>query len=253
MEDLPTKEEAPPKQQESDLGAKERSSALIGRVVSERYRIAELLAMGGMGAVYRGEHLLLKKRIAIKILHPETENLPELVSRFEREAIAGAHIQHLNVAAATDFGKLDDGSYFLVLEYVRGTTLHQTIKNGRLEPRRAAHIARQIASALEAVHAMGIVHRDVKPRNVMLIEGKGDLAKLIDFGLAKFSMDRLTDSLRTPISGGPGRRPLGSGSSERRSQTNEGDRLTGVGVIFGTIAYLAPEASARDGRGRRAR
>ena len=89
-----------------DRAAKERAAQLIGQVISQRYRIDELLAMGGMGAVYRGHHLLLKKRVAIKILHPETENLPELVARFEREAIAGAHIEHPNVAAATDFGKL---------------------------------------------------------------------------------------------------------------------------------------------------
>lgn len=238
MDDPPKNAEPTPKQS-SDLGSRERAEALIGRVISDRYRIAELLAMGGMGAVYRGEHLLLKKRIAIKILHPEIENLPDLVARFEREAIAGAHIQHPNVAAATDFGKLDDGSYFLVLEYVRGTTLYQVIRGGVIEPRRAVHIARQVALALGAAHAMGVVHRDVKPRNIMLIEGKSDQAKLIDFGLAKMSMERLADSLRSPTSGGSGRRALGSGSS----LTGEGERLTGVGVIFGTIAYLAPEAA----------
>jgi serine/threonine-protein kinase len=241
VEDSPTNEEAKA-QHEADLAAKERASSLIGRVISERYRIAELVAMGGMGAVYRAEHLLLKKRIAIKILHPDIENLPELVSRFEREAIAGAHIQHPNVAAATDFGKLEDGSFFLVLEYVRGTTLHQAIKKGCIEPRRAVHIARQIASALGAAHAMGIVHRDVKPRNVMLIEGRGDLAKLIDFGLAKVSMERLADSLRSPMSGAAPRSHVNSGA-DSHSQPHEGDRLTGVGVIFGTIAYLAPEAA----------
>jgi eukaryotic-like serine/threonine-protein kinase len=241
VEDLPKNADPNPRQS-SDLGASERAAALIGRVISDRYRIAELLAMGGMGAVYRGEHLLLKKRIAIKILHPEIENLPDLVARFEREAIAGAHIQHPNVAAATDFGKLDDGSFFLVLEYVRGTTLHHVIRGGPVEPRRAVHIARQIALALGAAHAMGIVHRDVKPRNVMLIEGKGDQAKLIDFGLAKVSMERLADSLRSPTSGSSGRRALGGVSSDR-GHSGEGERLTGVGVIFGTIAYLAPEAA----------
>jgi serine/threonine-protein kinase len=116
----------------AEIAARERARALIDRVISDRYRIRELIAMGGMGAVYRGEHLLLKKRIAIKILHPETENLPELVKRFEREAIAGAHIQHPNVATATDFGKLSDGSYFLVLEYVNGKTLAQIIQEGPL-------------------------------------------------------------------------------------------------------------------------
>src|SRR5262245_16347827 len=190
--------------------------------------------MGGMGAVYRGEHLLLKKRLAIKILHPEIENLPELVSRFEREAIAGAHVQHANVAAATDFGELEDGSFFLVLEYIRGHTLHHAMKQGRFEPERAVNIARQIAAALGAVHAMGIVHRDVKPRNVMLIEGEADVAKLIDFGLAKVPVDEIAES----------RRSSALDEAERAGRRNsDGDRITDVGVIFGTIAYLAPEAA----------
>src|SRR3954470_12501244 len=117
---------------EPDRASEERAEKLIGQVIAQRYRIDDLLAMGGMGAVYKGHHLLLKKRVAIKILHPEMENLPELVSRFEREAIAGAHITHPNVAAATDLGQLEDGSYFLVLEYVSGRTLHRVIKQGRL-------------------------------------------------------------------------------------------------------------------------
>jgi eukaryotic-like serine/threonine-protein kinase len=244
VEDPVTTDEPQPKIA-GDLAAQVRAKDLIGRVISDRYRIAELLAMGGMGAVYRGEHVLLKKRIAIKILHPDIENLPELVTRFEREAIVGAHIQHPNVAVATDFGKLDDGSFFLVLEYVRGQTLYHAIRKGPLVPRRVVHIGRQIASALHAVHGKGVVHRDVKPRNVMLLEGQNDLAKLIDFGLAKVSVEQLTvaDSLRSSRVGESERRARGSDSDKRGSTNEAGDRLTGVGVIFGTIAYLAPEAA----------
>lgn len=244
VDDPVTTDEPPPKL-DGDLAAQERARELIGRVVSDRYRIVELLAMGGMGAVYRGEHLLLKKRIAIKILHPGIENLPELVSRFEREAIVGAHLHHPNMAAATDFGKLEDGSFFLVLEYVRGKTLYHVIKKGPVEASRAILIARQIASALGAAHAKGVVHRDVKPRNVMLLEGKLDLVKLIDFGLAKVSVEQLTvtDSLRSSRLEDSERRGRGSDGDRQRSVNNEGDRLTDVGVIFGTIAYLAPEAA----------
>src|SRR5882757_4184541 len=101
---------APKPEEVGSEAARERARSLIGRVVSDRYRIDELVAMGGMGAVYRGVHLHMRKEIAIKILHPETENFPELIARFEREAVAGAHVSHPNVAAATDLGRFDGGS-----------------------------------------------------------------------------------------------------------------------------------------------
>ena len=237
--DDPTTESPPRAQTELDAEAQARAVSSVGRVISERYRVDDLLAMGGMGAVYRGTHLLLKKRIAIKILHPGIENLPELVTRFEREAIAGAHVQHPNVAAATDFGTLEDGSYFLVLEYVKGRTIHQAIKRGGpFAPARAAKIARQIASALAAAHAIGILHRDIKPRNIMLAEGTED-AKIIDFGLAKVPVEAISaaaDRLsRVSL--------LGRGSALSVRGASVGDRLTVEGMIFGTIAYLAPEAA----------
>ncbi|WP_437796987.1 protein kinase domain-containing protein [Sorangium sp. So ce693] len=214
----------------ADEAAKHRARSYLGRVISKRYRIDEVIAMGGMGAVYRGEHVHMHKRVAIKILHPDTERLPELVQRFEREAIAGAHIEHRNVATATDFGEAEDGSFFLVLEYVRGTTLHEIIRRGPLPAARAALIARQLAAALDATHAMGIVHRDVKPRNVMVVEPQGDLVKLIDFGLAKVSVDQLRRSVASP-------------ESARAGADSLPVRLTTAGVIFGTIAYLAPESA----------
>ncbi|HVY46955.1 MAG TPA: serine/threonine-protein kinase, partial [Minicystis sp.] len=210
----------------ADAAAKARAAALVGQVISGRYRIVELVAMGGMGAVYRGEHLRMRKRIAIKVLHPDIEGLPDLVARFEREAVAGAHLSHPNAAAATDFGELEDGSTFLVLEYVAGRTLRAVIdEEGPLPPERAARIARQLATVLGAAHAAGIVHRDVKPRNVMLVEGTEDFVKLIDFGLAKVAADRLS----TEASDDRARRAMGP--------------LTGQGMLLGTVAYLAPEAA----------
>jgi serine/threonine-protein kinase len=208
-----------------DLAAKAHAAALLGTVISGRYRVVELLAMGGVGAVYLGEHLRMHKHVAIKVLHPDSQSLPDLPARFEREAVAGAHIQHANVAAATDFGELEDGAFFLVLEYVRGATLREVIRRGPVPVGRAVGIMKQLAAALGATHAMNIVHRDVKPRNVMLIEGERDVVKLIDFGLAKLDLKQV--------------------STVAAGRASISDHLiTGTGVVFGTFAYLAPEGSA---------
>jgi hypothetical protein len=203
----------------SSPASEERAASLVGTLISGRYRADEILGQGGMGAVLGGEQIHLRKRVAIKVLHPGTERLPGLVDRFEREAVAGAHVQHPNVAAAIDFGKLEDGSYFLVLEYVEGTPLSDLIDQGPLAPARALGIARQMADALAAVHAKGIVHRDVKPQNTMI--GQGDHVKIIDFGLAKVD--------------------VGAATGHTKEQRNV--PLTVAGMVFGTPAYLAPEAA----------
>jgi len=202
--------------------AQDRARAFIGSVVSGRYRIVDLIATGGMGAVYLGEHVLMHKRIAVKILHPEVDDQPEIVARFEREAVVGAHVRHPNIASATDFGKLDDGAYFLVLDYIEGRNLGEVIKEGPMPAPRVVRIAKQVAGALAAAHELGIVHRDMKPRNIMLDSNM--VPKLIDFGFAKVAVDKL---------------PLTNSRGEQRPAT----RLTGVGVIFGTINYLAPESA----------
>ena len=211
--------------------AAERAAALIGRTLSERYRIVKLVAMGAMGAVYLAEHRLMRKRVAVKVLHPDVEGFPDLVARFEREAVAGAHVQHPNVATASDFGKFDAGSAFLVLEYIEGINLRELMDRGPVAPRRAASIIRQVAAGLFAVHQKGIVHRDIKPKNIMVIEnarpteresGAEDAVKLIDFGLAKVPVDEL---------------------SEFAQDDNLRRDLTEAGVVMGTFGYLAPEAA----------
>jgi serine/threonine protein kinase len=202
--------------------AQDRARAFIGTVISGRYRIVDLIATGGMGAVYLGEHVLMHKRIAVKILHPEVDDQPEIVARFEREAVVGAHVRHPNIAHATDFGKLDDGAYFLILDYIEGRNLGDIIKEGPVKLSRVVRIAKQIAGALAASHELGIIHRDMKPRNIMLDANM--VPKLIDFGFAKMSVDKL---------------PLTASQAEARPKS----RLTGVGVIFGTINYLAPESA----------
>ncbi|MEP7121951.1 MAG: serine/threonine-protein kinase [Byssovorax sp.] len=211
----------------AEVAAKAKAEARLGSVVSGRYKLTEVLAMGGVGVVFKGEHIHMRKWVAIKVLHPDAQDAPDLVARFQREAVAGAHIQHPNVAAATDFGELDDGAFFLVLEYVRGATLREIIKRGPLPVERAVDIARQIAAALGATHAIGIVHRDVTPRNVMVIEGATDAVKLIDFGLAKVDTAQLESFALI--------------TSERGIEHEQ--RITGTGAVFGTIAYLAPEVA----------
>lgn len=202
--------------------AQSRARSFIGSVISGRYRIVDLIATGGMGAVYLGEHVHMHKRIAVKILHPEVDEQPEIVARFEREAVVGAHVRHPNIAHGTDFGKLDDGAYFLVLDYIEGRNLGEVIKEGPMSVSRVVRIAKQLAGALASAHALGIVHRDVKPRNIMLDAHL--VPHLIDFGFAKMSADKL---------------PLTASQGDARPAS----RLTGVGVIFGTINYLAPESA----------
>jgi serine/threonine-protein kinase len=194
-------------------------ASLVGVVLSGRYRIERLLGEGGMGAVYQAEHTHMKKRLAVKVLHPEMSRLSEVVARFEREAMAAAHIDHPNVATATDFGKLDDGSFFLVLEFVEGTSLRDAINDGRLPYPRAMHVVRQIAGALQRAHSLGIVHRDLKPENVMLVEREGDpdFVKVLDFGIAKV--------------------PVG----ELGGDAKPGQALTQLGMVYGTPEYMAPE------------
>ncbi|RYE93020.1 MAG: serine/threonine protein kinase, partial [Myxococcales bacterium] len=224
----------------SDDG-RQRALALVGQVLSQRYRIDALLAFGGMGAVFKGEHVLMRKRIAVKVLLPGAKDVAQLVDRFQREAVVGANVSHPNIASATDFGLLDDGSYFLVLEHIKGKTLYDLIQEvGALDLDRAMGIARQMAVGLHAAHEAGVVHRDIKPHNVMLVDlsdnnrtasvpalllGR-DFIKIIDFGFASVSEERLS---------------IPPQSSARPSYVPE--RITQQGEIFGTISYLAPEAA----------
>jgi serine/threonine-protein kinase len=189
----------------------------IGTVLSGRYRIDTLIGEGGMGKVYAAEHVAMHKRLALKVLHRELSVVPELVTRFEREAMAAANIDHANIASATDFGKLEDDSVFIALELVEGRCLRDVIAAGPIPIRRALGIARQIASALAAAHALSIVHRDLKPENVMLVERNADpdFVKVLDFGVAKVPIGEAGGT-------GPG-------------------VLTRIGTVFGTPEYIPPE------------
>ncbi len=170
-----------------------------------------------MGAVYLVEHVHMRKRFALKVLLAEARENPEIAARFEREAIAAAHIEHPNVVAASDFGTSEEGFFFLVLEYVKGKSLRDTLDaSGPMPPVRVLDIALQMGAALGKAHGLGIVHRDLKPENVMLVprEGESDLVKVLDFGIAKVPS-------------------IGRGGDARA--------LTSAGAIFGTPEYISPE------------
>ena len=202
---------------------------LLDQVVADRYHVRMQLGVGAMGSVYLAEHTMMGNAVALKVLHPDQSKSNESVARFQREAQTASTINHPNICAATDFGRLDNGAFFMVMEYLEGLTLRQVIrKNAPLSPTRAIHITRQLASALGAAHQKGVIHRDIKPANVMLVERAGDrdFVKLTDFGLA--------------------------GLSESHGDADEQVRLTIAGVVYGTPAYISPEQasaeSAIDGR-----
>lgn len=187
----------------------------IGMVLQDRYRIVRKLGSGGMGAVYEGEHILIKRRVAIKVLHSQFAQNPEIVARFQREAQAATSIGHPNIVEVTDMGRFPDGTAFMVLEFLEGRDWSWDIKKMGPQPLgKVAHILTQVCDALEAAHAKGIVHRDLKPENIYLIERSGDptFVKVLDFGISKV-MDA---------------------AGEDRS-------LTQTGTALGTPYYMAPE------------
>ena len=192
---------------------------LVGVLLGDRYRIGERIGLGGMGAVYRGQHVTLKREIAVKVLLPELGGKDEFVRRFEREAESASRLAHPNIIEVSDFGRTPEGLLFLVMEYLAGQSLTSVIKAGPLPAPRAIAIVRQILSALDHAHAAGIVHRDLKPDNIMLIErdGRADVVKILDFGIAK-----VTDA-----------------ESGREA-------LTQAGVVYGTPEYLSPEQALGD-------
>jgi serine/threonine-protein kinase len=203
-----------------DADAKARASALVGKTIAGRYRIEELVAQGGIASVFRATRLADGHEMAIKVMHPEAESRPELTAHFEREAIAGRHIFHPNVVTVHESARLEDGSWFIVQDFVRGETLRDLINRGPVEPMRVARIARQVAAGLNAAHDMGIVHRDIKPRNLMVVGGPEDKVHIVDFGLAQVPVENLALYVK-----------------------DTRDSLAQNDVVFGTMAYLAPEAA----------
>jgi serine/threonine-protein kinase len=191
---------------------------LIGATVGDRYRLVEEIGAGGMATVYRGEHLLLHRPVAVKVLHAALSTDESMAARFEGEAIAAARLDHPNLVSITDFGRTPDGRMFLVMEYLEGTPLSEIIVEESFLPwQRAVELVRQTLRGLAHAHDMGVVHRDLKPSNVMVIAHPGgrEVAKIIDFGIAKIIGGSL-------VPGAP------------RVETQ-------AGIVFGTADFLAPE------------
>jgi serine/threonine protein kinase len=193
----------------------ERPDSLIGQVLDDRYRVDRLIGKGGMGSVYLAEHVMLRRKVAIKTLHPGLSTTSELITRFHHEALAAAAIGNAHVVSVTDMGRLPNGVFYSVLEYLEGADLAWVLASqGPLSVARTLHLALQLCEALSAVHAAGIVHRDLKPENLFLIERdqQADFLKILDFGICKF-----------------------------HDRSAAGPRLTETGVAIGTPHFMAPE------------
>jgi serine/threonine-protein kinase len=200
---------------------------LIGTQVDGRYRVISRLGDGGMGIVYKAEHTHLSKFFALKVMRPTRDAVDR--QRFEQEARLAAKIRHKNVVEISDFGVLPTGQPYFVMEFLKGHTLGDAIYEGRIDMLLACHIAAQIASGLQAVHKQNVVHRDLKPDNIFLIDpdehegtasedgdsgefGDVHFVKIMDFGIAK-AVDK---------------------------------NLTGIGMTLGTPDYMSPEQATGD-------
>jgi CheY-like chemotaxis protein len=178
------------RQRERQLRRKPRLRLDSGKMIpGTAYRLDGWIGEGGMGTVYRGTHVSIERKVALKVLHPEHCVREASVRTFRNEARASARIGAPNIVDIFDFAELEDGRLLIAMEYLHGTSLDVALRSERIGVERMLPIARQICRGLAAAHEAGIVHRDIKPANVMLVhrEGRGDFVKLVDFGIAAFS------------------------------------------------------------------
>ena len=202
-----------------------RAGGFVHRVIADRYRLVDLVGEGGMGAVYRAEHIRMGKALALKILRGDFAAEPGAVDRFLAEARIVSRLSHPHTIAVFDFGEIDDAGsgFYLAMEYVPGKDLATVLReSGPLPEARVVQIGQQILGSLAEAHDAGIVHRDMKPGNVMLMRTRSgeDYVKVLDFGIAKLRH------------AGPDAAGGGLGVSTTTTQ---------VGSIVGTPNYLAPE------------
>ncbi len=168
---------------------------MIGQVLGNRYELEELIGQGGMALVYRGRDRVLGRPVAVKVLREEYSNDTAFVARFQREARAAANLVHPNVVAVYDVGK-DGDLYYIVMEYIAGPTLKEVIREqAPLSVDLALRVAEEVCAALEYAHRQGVIHRDIKPQNILLSED-GEVVKVADFGIAKSRLDPDTTTER---------------------------------------------------------
>ena len=185
---------------------------LVGKVLAERFEMIERVGDGGTGVVYKAKQLSVDRIIAVKVLGAHVSTDPQWMKRFQNEARAASRLEHPNTVRILDFGQTREGLLFIAMEFLNGRSLRTEIERaGRMQAARTLQIIAQVCSSLAEAHSQGIIHRDIKPDNVMLVDmkGGGDMVKVLDFSVAK---------LDTPDA-----------------------QLTRAGVVFGTPAYMSPE------------
>lgn len=190
-------------------------ASLIGKRIRDQYEILSLIGQGGMGAVFKARHIKLDKIVALKIIRPDQASGGKALQRFEREAKAVSRLSHPNLAVCHDYGALEDGTPYVVMEFLDGVSLAALLQEHKdIEPLRCVEFFLQVASALGHAHKRGVLHRDLKPGNIMIVRGEGgaECVKVVDFGIAKLY-----------------------------EHDGEAQRLTETGEVFGSPVYMSPE------------
>jgi len=188
----------------------------IGKLLDGKYRIDAFISGGGMGSVYRATHVMLGKTVAVKVIRNELVTSDDVVRRFQREARAASTLNHPNIVTVYDLGQADDGTLYIAMEFIDGSSLKEAIRrDGPVAPGRAVEILRQVASALALAHRNQIIHRDLKSQNLMLTADQHGrtMVKLVDFGIAKTFDEPAV-------------------------------QLTEAGFVLGTPHYMSPEQAA---------
>jgi len=201
------------------MDRKQVGQDLIGKVVMDRYLIEAELGSGASGTVYRGQHVRLRRNVAIKVLHEGFADDQTMLARFRREAEATARLRHPNVIGVLDVGETQDGHQLMVMDLVEGQSLDELMEAG-LPPGRIINLVRQVLAGLDHAHSAGLVHRDLKPDNVIVEQDHHgqEVPRIVDFGIA---------ALRSDEAAGAG-------------------RLTAQGALLGTPRYMAPEQARGD-------
>lgn len=190
---------------------------MVGKIIGDKYEVLETIGGGGMGMIYKAKHILMKRIVAIKMMHPQYVSSASNLKRFQQEAQAASALSHPNILAVFDFGLTPAGAPFLVMDFLEGTNLAEVLDEvGLLPASRATNIFAQACAGLAHAHSKGVIHRDLKPGNIMLVEfdQRKDFVKIVDFGIAKV---------------------LPSGDE------SEAAHLTQTGEVFGSPLYMSPE------------